>query len=430
MKILLYKKVTSPLTPLQRGELRRNPPLKGDLGGCYIFFLLILISFYLFNSSSIAQDRVELFGYFESQVMDAEIKNEFYQLYSNKLRVDLKSRLSDKITFGANFDYITYHGKTTWNILDFLSSEIVSTVPQVMESFYIIRFSNRNFLDNAFVKVAFKRFDLTIGKQQISTGTGYVWNPTDVFNIKDVLDPTYEQPGHNAIRIDVPIGTRYNFMALYSPEDLWQNSAKLLQFKGRIAHFDYSLVAIEKLWRFHDYTQIDLSQMNFAELPEKRQLLGISTAGELLGVGLWAEYGYNNMELSKDFFELVVGGDYTFDFQTYIMIEYYRNTLGKTDYKNYNLNDWMRLFATEQKVISRDQVYSFIQHPITDFIQLGLSSIYNISDNSLALVPTFNYGFSQNMDIMAYLNFNFGKEGTAYSKLQGNGGLLRARVYF
>ncbi len=394
------------------------------------FQIMLLIAIFIFISSSAFSQKVELFGYFESQVMGADIKNEFYQLYSNKLRMDLKSRLSDKITFGANFDYISYHGKTTWNILDFLSSDITFTVPPGMESFYIIPFSNRNFLDNVYVKVAFKHFDMTVGKQQISLGTGYVWNPTDVFNIKDVLDPTYEQPGHNAMRLDIPIGTRYNFMALYSPEDTWQNSAKLLQFKGRIAHFDYSLIAIEKIWRFHNYTKFDLVKMNFAELPEKRQLVGASTAGELLGLGFWAEYGYNKMEKSKDFYELVVGSDYTFDFQTYIMIEYYRNTLGKTDYKNYDLNDWMRLFAMEQKAISRDQVYSFIQHPITDFIQLGLSSIYSISDNSLAIVPTLNYSFSQNMEILAYLNFNFGKDGTAYSKLQGNGGLVRARIYW
>jgi coproporphyrinogen III oxidase-like Fe-S oxidoreductase len=122
--------------------------------------------------------------------------------------------------------------------------------------------------------------------------------------------------------------------------------------------------------------------------------------------------------------------DYTFDFQTYFMIEYYRNTLGKTNYKQYELNDWMRQFTAEQKTISRDQLYTFIQHPVTDFIDLGASSIFSISDKSLAVVPTLNYSFSENMDIMAYLNFNFGREGTVYSKISGNGGLLRARVYF
>ena len=392
--------------------------------------LLILFFFYLNISSLTAQDKVELFGYFESQFMGTKLKNDFYQLYTNKLRLDLKSNVSENITIAANFDYITYHGKTKWDVLEFLPESITSKILQEMESLYVLPFSNRNFLDNAYIKLALKKFDLTFGKQQLSFGTGYVWNPMDVFNIKDILDPTYEQPGHNAVRIDVPLGSVYTLTALFSPEDNLDNSDKLIQFKGRISHFDYSFVAIEKQWRFHDYTKFDQEIMNFSELPEKRQLLGVSTAGELLGVGLWAEYGYNEMERSKDFYELVVGADYTFDFQTYFMTEYYRNTLGKTNHKQYDLDDWMRLLASEQKSISRDQVYVFFQHPITDFIDLGSSGIFCFSDNSFALVPTLNYSFSENLDIMAYLNFNFGEDGTAYSKSTGNGGVLRARIYF
>jgi len=392
-----------------------------------IFVLAILL---IFLSSLTAQDKVDIFGYFESQIMGVGLESQFLQFFSNKLRVDLKSTVSDNITFAANFDYITYHGKTKWDILDFLSPEVVSEVPEGMESFYVLPFSDRHFLDNAYIKIAFKHFDLTVGKQQISLGTGYVWNPMDVFNVKDYLDPTYEQPGHNAIRLDVALGSSYTATALFSPDDTWRNSAKLLQLKGRISHFDYSLMAIEKVWLFHDYTQFDYENINFLELPERRQLLGASTAGELLGLGVWAEYAYNWMEDTKDFYELVVGSDYTFDFQTYVMVEYYRNTLGKTDYEDYNLNDWMRMLAFEQKAISRDQVYVFIQHPATDLLNIGLSSIYSISDNSLALVPTLNYSFSDNVEIFAYLNFNFGKEGKVFAKTMGNGGLIRARIYF
>jgi len=393
----------------------------------WIIFLVFLLFVF---SPLVAREDLEIFGYFESQIMGAEVKNDFYQLYTNKLRVDLKFSLSDNITFAANFDYITFHGKTEWNILDFLAPNIISEVPQDMESFYILPFSNRNFLDNAYIKLSFKHFDLMVGKQQISLGTGYVWNPTDVFNINELFDPTYEQPGHNAVRLDVALGRIYTLTTLFSPEDTWENSAKLIQLKGRISHFDYSLIAIEKVWRFHDYTQIDMENMNFLELPERRRLLGASTAGELLGLGVWAEYGYNWMKNTKDFYELVVGSDYTFDFQTYVMVEYYRNTLGKTDYEQYNLNDWMRLIKMEQKAISRDQVYVFVQHPATDLLNAGLSTIYSISDNSFALVPTLSYSLSDNVEIFAYLNLNFGKEGRVFSKNMGNGGLIRVRIYF
>lgn len=392
--------------------------------------ILVFITLSFFLSSLNAQEKVDIFGYFESQIMGAITKNDFLQLYSNKFRLDIKSNPSDNITFAANFDYITFHGKTRWNILDFLSSNVTSEVTPGMESFYVLPFSNRTFLDNAYIKLSFKYCDLTVGKQQISLGTGFAWNPTDVFNIKDMLDPTYEQPGHNAVRLDVPIGSSYTLTALYSPDDTWKNSAKMIQIKGRISHFDYSLIGIEKVWRFHDYTRFDFENMNFVELPEKRQLLGASTAGELLGLGVWAEYAYNWMEHSEDFYELVVGTDYTFDFQTYLMVEYYRNKLGKTDHEQYNLNDWMRLMTMEQKAISRDQVYVFIQHPATDLLDIGISTIYSLSDNSFALVPTLNYNLSDNVDIFVYLNLNFGKEGKAFAKNMGSGGLVRARVYF
>lgn len=393
--------------------------------------LLAGIFLFLFTCLSlIAKIDVDLFGYYEFQMTGAKINDEFIQLFSNKLRVDFKSSISENITFAANFNFITYHGETTWNILDFLPKTITSEVPKGLESLYVLPFKDRYYLDNAYLKLAFKHFDLTVGKQQISLGTGYLWNPTDVFNIKDYLDPTYEQPGHNAIRVDVALGKAYTLTMLYEPENNWKNSAKLIRLKGKIGRFDYAFTAIKKNWVFHDYSLFDMDIMNFVKLPGKRQLLGISTAGELLGVGVWAEYAYNWMEEADNFYELVVGGDYTFDFQTYVMVEYYQNTLGKSDYHQYTLNDWMRMLAQEQKAIARDQLYIFIRHPVGDFLYLGFSSIYSLSDNSLALVPTLHYSLSENVEITAYLNLLTGKEGTAYAKTLGSGGMFRLRVYF
>jgi hypothetical protein len=67
---------------------------------------------------------------------------------------------------------------------------------------------------------------------------------------------------------------------------------------------------------------------------------------------------------------------------------------------------------------------------VTDLLNLGLINITSFSDGSFALVPTLMYSLSDNVEVYAYLNFNFGKDGKAYSKSQGNGALLRVRVYF
>lgn len=376
------------------------------------------------------QEKVEIFGYYESQLMGTWLDDQLMHVQSNKLRVDLSYAPSDQVQFAANYNTITYHGKTVWNIADYLSPDVTATINPDLKSTYVIPFMDRQFLDNAYIKLALEKLDVTFGKQQISLGSGYVWNPTDVFNVKDVLDPTYEQPGHNAIRMDMPITSSLGLTALYSPEDNWDESAKLIQLKARIPRFDVSFTAIETEWCFHDFTRMDVEVQGFAGTSEKRHLFGGNLEGELFGLGLWAEYAHNRMEHADDFDEWVVGLNYTFDFQTFVMAEYYHNDLGKSDYKEYQLNDWMRYFSAEQKSISKDQLYTLIQHPVSDFIDVGLMNITSLSDGSLAFVPTLNWSYSENLDITAYANLNIGKTGTAYAEDTGSGGLLRAKIYF
>ncbi len=398
----------------------------------------------LFPAPILLGQGLQWSGYYEPQFAGMSVKGDYLQLASNKLRVDLKADLGDKVSFGANFDYITYHGKTEWDVLDYLPESISSLVPPTRQSFYKLRFGDlaqmvgpfpvarpdRIFLDNAYVHLSFKFFDMTIGRQQISMGTGYAWNPTDVFNTKDLLDPTYEQPGHNAIRIDIPISSTGSIVAYYAPAEKWKDSGKMVKIKSHLGHFDYSLLAIEKYWTFTDYS-------SFEPMLHRRQVLGGDFAGELFGLGVWGEFGYNNLtpiakyeEKFADYWESVVGIDYTFDSGTYVMVEFYRNTSGKADWQKYNLNDWMRLLSQESRALGRDQLYGFLQHPVTDLISLGCMSIFSISDNSLALVPTMSYSLFQDVELTLFGNFNLAKAGKTYGKNLGQGGIARLRVYF
>ncbi|MBN2088950.1 hypothetical protein JW964_05030 [candidate division KSB1 bacterium] len=421
------------------------------------------IILFVFLQQIVLAQKVEINGYFEPQLMVAEIKNEILQLGSNKLRVDFQYKPTAKTTFGANVNYIAYHGKTEWNILDYLPTKMQAEAPEL--NFlgyelnpYLLPFQERHYLDNAYIRLSFKRLDLTIGKQQLSMGTGYVWNPTDVFNRKDIADPTYEQPGHNAIRLDIPLGSRTGLTGIYAPTDRWEDSDLLLKIKSHIFHFDFSIMAMQKQWRYTDSRIVDPIQQKFYQINTKRQIIGGDFAGELFGIGLWAEAAYNHvnlgdqekiayqsaftdfvkfatypyqpLEIKDHYTELVFGMDYTFDFQTYIMAEYYENTEVPNNSAEYNLNDWMHYFLSEKKTISRKQVYWLVQHPVTDLVQLGLSTIYSISDQSMAFIPMITYPFTQNIELSCFLTFYQGKEGTAYNKNLGNGGVFRLRIYF
>ncbi len=384
-----------------------------------------LIGLWICSSPLFAKD-VDLFGYFESQWMGAQVHDEIIQLQSNKLRLDLKGNW-DRVQFGANINWITYHGKTEWQITDYLPKKIVAEIPEIFRSYYVLPFNDNSYLDNAYAKISFNKWDLTVGKQQISLGSGYAWNPTDLFNTKDLFDPTYEQPGHNAVRADVALAERWNLTALIAPEENWDRSAKLLTTKIGLGRFDVSLTAIETMWLFHDYNSFSTS--GFAGEPEKRNMVGGSIVGELLGLGVWIEGGYNDMARSTDFTELVAGLNYTFASQTFIMIEYFYNSSCSTNENDYTLNDWMRYLSAEQKTLTRHQVYMLIQHPVSDLTQLGLSLIA-AGDGSVAFLPTLNTTPFENVEVIAYANFYFGSELSAFNKNLGNGGLIRLRVYF
>ena len=371
----------------------------------------------------VGAQTVSVGGYFEPQLMGISLKNHFYLLQSNKLRVDLNSDVTEKVSFAANFDFIRYNGKTHWNALDYLPESLTKTIPSIFRQAFRFSYKDSIFLDNAFVRFSFRYADLTVGRQQISLGTGYAWNPTDVFNMKNLIDPTYEQPGHNAIRLDIPLGTRYTVVALAAPGDDFKTSGKLLRFKGRLGHFDYSLIGIETQWRFTDFRR-------FHSTPETRRLLGADFAGQILGIGVWGEWASNWMKQNGNFTEAVLGADYTFNNGLYILAEGFHTTLGKKNYQNYTLSDWMQFLMGQKKALARDQVYLFSSYPATDFVTLGFSAVASLSDGSVALIPMVTDNVFENVELTLFGNFYRGKEGTAYASNLGNGGMVRLRVYF
>ncbi len=112
------------------------------------------------------------------------------------------------------------------------------------------------------------------------------------------------------------------------------------------------------------------------------------------------------------------------------MAEYYHNGRGKKDYDRYTLYDWMRYFTLETKTLARDQAYLYSIYPVTDLINAGASIVYAISDNSMLLIPTAEYSVTNNLTCMLFGNIYIGGEGRMYSRLLGNGGMIRLRAYF
>jgi hypothetical protein len=388
--------------------------------------LSILLFIGMIGVGHACAEELDLYGYFEPQYTGLCHQGNYCQFHTSKLRVDLKSDAIEHTEFGANVIHTLYYGKKEWSLLNFLPAQITSSIPPEMASSFQFTYRDSFFLDNVYLRLSLGRFAITVGKQQLSLGSGYFANPTDAYNVKNALDPTYEQPGHNAIRLDLMLGHRLQLMALYTPIEMdWKNSGKLVRMKIGLGHFDISLLGNEM-----SHVTTDFREMRVGR--ERRRLLGADVVGELFGLGVWGEgvYGFPEGDEGEDFCEFIVGTDYTFESSLYSMFEYHHNSLGKSDYQRYDLNDWMRFFAGESRTISRDQLYAFAQYPASDLILVGSSVVVSGSDRSVAVVPTIQYNLFENIDLTLMLNLYLGDEGKVYSSRMGNGGFLRCRAYF
>jgi len=374
---------------------------------------------------SAAHGQVEGYGYFEPQYSGMYLDTAYCQSSHGKLRIDLASTEIKSVRFGADIIFLNYFGKTSWNLLEFLPGDIASSIPPEQLPMYQFSFRDTFYLDNAYVRLNIRRIAIMFGKQQISFGTGYFSNPTDVFNTKDALDPTYEQPGHNALRLEVYPVPRVSITALYSPiADNWNSSGKLGRIKIGLGHFDISAIGYQ-----YQYTSTDFHTLQ--QSTEEHLTIGGDIVGEIFGLGVWGEGIYTLPESSNDnTCEFLAGSDYTFEGGFYAMFEYHHNSGAKSDHQDYDLNDWMRYITGESKTIARDQAYGLMQFPLTDYVTIGSMCLFSISDQSAVIIPLVNYNMFENVDLTLMFNVYTGDEGTAFSNKFGTGGFLRATVYF
>ena len=289
-----------------------------------------------------------------------------------------------------------------------------------------LNFENQIFLDNVYVSYYSKHFNLRIGKQQLPWGSGYIWNPTNIFHIKNPLDPTYELTGVNAIKAELLFGQEGMLTGIYSVNNNFKNSVYAIKLKNYLLGFDVSASYV-----YYEYTNQDLYL--FSEEKEIRQLVGLDLAGSVLGVGVWSELAYNfktENSGAKDYGRYVVGIDYTLNNGLYFMTEYYYNERGKEDYSTYDMNDWMWSFGQYaenlgQHYLNIGQGFPVIGNNLNwmNFVMI------NLNDKSGIVYPWFNLSLGDNSEMAVTAYIPFGDSESEFGGF-GYGGLVRLRIYF
>ncbi|MFQ5752140.1 MAG: hypothetical protein ACE5HI_09105 [bacterium] len=390
-------------------------------------FLTFLILAHLI--CSLSAQELQLSGYYENQFFPQELNNKLILQDYNKIRLDLSAEIGDNITFNGDYIYRVFHGKTTFNAFDFVPESVVQEISNLVQtpvdslrSLFDFQIENENFLDNAYVTFYSRRLNVRVGKQQLPWGTGYTWNPTDIFNEKNLLDPTYEKVGVNAFKLEIPFGSEGMVTGIFGIGEDMTSSTKALKIKQHAHGYDFSASYVEKEQAGFDY-------MLALKTAEKRRLVGGDFSGQLFGLGVWGEGAYNFLESSADFGQYLLGLDYTFESELYLIGEYYRNELGKSNKGEYTFNDWMRLLSAEGENLGQDYLFLGQRYPITELWNWANYLLFNLNDKSGIFFPWFDYSLNDNTELMFVGYLPFGGKESEFGEF-GMGGFARVRVYF
>ncbi len=195
------------------------------------------------------------------------------RLYDHLLHLRLNTRYyaTQNLTAGLELRFRTFYGESAYKIPNY--RQLIQTTHDFVElDFYLwdTKYSigylevDRLFLD--FVK---DDFQVTVGRQRISWGTCWVWNPTDLFNPLEVLDFDYEErPATDAIRVQYYTGPVTKIEVSYKPANNPYNQILAGLFSLNKWDYDFNFIGGMKY---------------------KRWLAGFSWVGDIYGAGFRGE---------------------------------------------------------------------------------------------------------------------------------------------
>lgn len=368
-------------------------------------------------SSSVAQQSVRLNGYLEHQFSATYYSGTGWrQLDYDRLRIDLNARAGLGTRASAAVVYQLFRGNTSIPLRDILPEALAAIVDTLTYNL-----ETQHFLNHAYISIRPGGVEITAGKQYLTWGAAAVFNPTELFRPKNLLEPGYEREGVGALSVKVPLGPLSDVRLAWVAEGGFDTSGKVLRVRHHVAGYDLSALVAET------YEPQLVTSLFGGITSERRRTIGGDITGELLGLGVWTEATLSDVRGTR-WTEITVGGNYTLSDGTRLLLEGYYDGRGGGE-APYSIAEWLSRISGTRRTLGKTIAMANVTRPFGQLWSLGFSAVGNPGDQSTVLIPSVAYSFAENVDLLLNGLIYLGADGTEFGA-NNYGGFVRGRVYF
>ena len=264
------------------------------------------------------------------------------------------------------------------------------------------------------------RGSLRVGRQAITWGNGYVFNPMDLFNPfpPTAIDRDYKT-GDDMINAQYSLEQFGDLQLLYVARRNPENDR---------VEFDQASLAAKLHWALGTGEFDIMVSKHFED-----NVVGAGGRGYLGDTAWRLDATWTFLEDGDDYLSLVANLDYSWSWfkkNFYGFIEYYHNGLGQDDYPGALLDPAVgeRLRRGELFVLGQNYISGHVQVEIHPLAKLSLTAINNIEDPSGIIQPYAIWDMAQNLQMTAGLNLTYGDRDSEFGGFKLPGTTLGTRT--
>ncbi len=241
-------------------------------------------------------------------------------------------------------------------------------------------------LDCVNVQFRFDRLDIVVGRQAVTFGRSFFWNPTDwlaTFSPTEI-DREYKA-GIDGVRMTLGIGRFSGVEILYG--------------YGEDGKRDESALMARVFGNWHDW---DLEILGGSVWIDDR--LGFAFSGDVAGAGLRGELSWHHPRVGaeRDFVRATLELDYRWENSLHLMGELHYNGFGSTRSEEYlGLMTSPRVLTGQVSNVGRDYLGSQLSYEFTPLITGTMAVLGNLHDGSGLVNPSLTISLGDESDLTA-----------------------------